>query len=88
MCFQLIPPLWKWHFEKVSLLLLCNICRFTVIRCLFLYYQRLGITKTEPGELTKEEVKQFVRLDIDKETITWQRGKDCCDNRAERSGLL
>lgn len=37
--------------------------------------QRLGITKTSPKDLTAEEVKKFVRLDIDKDTITWQRGK-------------
>ena len=38
--------------------------------------------------MATKEVKQFVRLDIDKETITWQRGQDCCDKQAERSGLL
>ncbi|XP_025105266.1 C-1-tetrahydrofolate synthase, cytoplasmic-like isoform X2 [Pomacea canaliculata] len=41
--------------------------------------QRLGITKTSPKELTAEEVKKFVRLDIDKDTITWQRVMDTND---------
>jgi len=35
----------------------------------------LGITKTNPDELTDEEAARFVRLDIDPDTITWQRGK-------------
>jgi len=34
----------------------------------------LGINKTDPTALTKEEVNLFVRLDIDPGTITWQRG--------------
>ena len=37
--------------------------------------QKLGITKTDPNELTPEEIKRFVRLDIDPATVTWQRGK-------------
>lgn len=36
--------------------------------------QKLGINKTDPTALTKEEVNLFVRLDIDPATITWQRG--------------
>ncbi|KAG0296591.1 tetrahydrofolate synthase [Dissophora globulifera] len=35
--------------------------------------QRLGIDKTNPMDLTPEEVSRFSRLDIDPETITWQR---------------
>ena len=34
--------------------------------------------------MATKDVKQFVRMDIDKETIMWQRGQDCCDNWAER----
>ena len=38
------------------------------------FLQKLGITKTNPDELTDEEVTAFVRLDIDPDSITWQRG--------------
>ncbi|MBZ3891789.1 C-1-tetrahydrofolate synthase, cytoplasmic [Sciurus carolinensis] len=36
--------------------------------------RRLGIEKTDPATLTDEEINRFARLDIDPETITWQRG--------------
>ena len=35
--------------------------------------QRLGITKQEPSELSDEERVRFARLDIDPETITFNR---------------
>ncbi|KAK1339287.1 hypothetical protein QTO34_019968 [Cnephaeus nilssonii] len=35
--------------------------------------RRLGIEKTDPTTLTDEEISRFARLDIDPETITWQR---------------
>ncbi|WAR18235.1 C1TC-like protein [Mya arenaria] len=41
--------------------------------------KKLGIEKLNPDELTEEEVKAFVRLDIDQETITWQRVMDTND---------
>uniref|UniRef100_A0A8B9TQF5 formate--tetrahydrofolate ligase n=1 Tax=Anas platyrhynchos TaxID=8839 RepID=A0A8B9TQF5_ANAPL len=41
--------------------------------------QKLGINKTDPTTLTKEEVNMFVRLDIDPATITWQRVLDTND---------
>ncbi|KAM6131009.1 C-1-tetrahydrofolate synthase, cytoplasmic isoform 2-T2 [Pterocles gutturalis] len=41
--------------------------------------QKLGINKTDPAALTKEEVNLFVRLDIDPGTITWQRVLDTND---------
>ncbi|CAL1535691.1 unnamed protein product [Lymnaea stagnalis] len=41
--------------------------------------QKLGIAKTNPKDLTAEEIKNFVRLDIDKATITWQRVIDTND---------
>ncbi|XP_071963605.1 C-1-tetrahydrofolate synthase, cytoplasmic-like isoform X1 [Antedon mediterranea] len=41
--------------------------------------QRLGIAKTDPNELTEEEAAKFARLDIDPETITWQRVIDTND---------
>lgn len=41
--------------------------------------QKLGIDKTDANSLTEEEIKQFVRLDIDPESITWQRVIDTND---------
>ncbi|XP_063803306.1 C-1-tetrahydrofolate synthase, cytoplasmic isoform X2 [Pseudophryne corroboree] len=41
--------------------------------------KRLGIEKTEPAALTEEEITKFVRLDIDPDTITWQRVMDTND---------
>lgn len=41
--------------------------------------QKIGITKTDPNELTPEEINRFVRLDIDPATITWQRVMDTND---------
>ncbi|KAL6066913.1 formate--tetrahydrofolate ligase [Balamuthia mandrillaris] len=41
--------------------------------------QRLGINKTNPDELTAEEAGRFARLDIDPETLTWNRVLDTND---------
>ncbi|KAI1897632.1 hypothetical protein AGOR_G00085270 [Albula goreensis] len=41
--------------------------------------KRLGISKTEPGVLTPEEISSFVRLDIDPAKVTWQRVVDTND---------
>ncbi|XP_077180004.1 C-1-tetrahydrofolate synthase, cytoplasmic [Paroedura picta] len=41
--------------------------------------QRLQIKKTDPDALTAEEIKKFVRLDIDPESITWARVLDTSD---------
>ncbi|KAK2504458.1 hypothetical protein MC885_014600 [Smutsia gigantea] len=41
--------------------------------------RRLGIEKTDPTTLTDEEINRFARLDIDPETITWQRVLDTND---------
>jgi formyltetrahydrofolate synthetase len=41
--------------------------------------RKLGITKTNPDDLTPEERKKFARLDIDPSTITWRRGLDTND---------
>lgn len=41
--------------------------------------KKLGITKTDPNELTEEEIHRFARLDIDSETITWRRVLDMND---------
>ena len=41
--------------------------------------KKLGIDKTKPNDLTPEEIKKFARLDIDHETITWNRVLDTND---------
>ncbi|KAF8759700.1 FTHFS protein [Rhizoctonia solani] len=41
--------------------------------------QKLGITSTSPDELTPEEARKFSRLDVDLETITWNRVLDVND---------
>lgn len=41
--------------------------------------KKLGIAKTDPNELTPEEISKFVRLDIDPSTITWRRVVDTND---------
>lgn len=41
--------------------------------------RRLGIEKTDPATLTDDEINRFARLDIDPETITWQRVLDTND---------
>ncbi|KAI4149237.1 MAG: hypothetical protein LQ340_004735 [Diploschistes diacapsis] len=41
--------------------------------------QKLGITKTDPNELTPEEVNKFARLDIEPDTLTWRRVLDVND---------
>lgn len=45
----------------------------------FARLKKLGITKTDPSELTDEEKSKFVRLDIDPATITWNRVVDLND---------
>lgn len=46
---------------------------------MFRRLKKLGITKTNPDELTEEEIHRFARLDIDPETITWRRVLDVND---------
>ncbi|KAI6039078.1 formate--tetrahydrofolate ligase-domain-containing protein [Pisolithus marmoratus] len=41
--------------------------------------QKLGINKTKPNDLTPEEINRFARLDVDPETITWNRVLDTND---------
>ncbi|MBN1684441.1 MAG: formate--tetrahydrofolate ligase [Gammaproteobacteria bacterium] len=41
--------------------------------------KKLGINKTDPNELTPEEIKRFVRLDIDPEAVTFRRVIDIND---------
>ena len=40
---------------------------------------RLGINKSDPNDLTSEEVSRFARLDIDPGTLTWRRVMDTND---------
>eukprot|EP01018_Ginkgo_biloba_P005989 Gb_40581 [translate_table: standard] len=41
--------------------------------------EKLGINKSDPNDLTPEEVKKFARLDIDPDSITWRRVMDVND---------
>ncbi|KIJ44378.1 hypothetical protein M422DRAFT_168339 [Sphaerobolus stellatus SS14] len=41
--------------------------------------KKLGIDKTDPNSLTEEEIRRFARLDVDPETITWNRVLDVND---------
>ncbi|KAJ7452407.1 C-1-tetrahydrofolate synthase [Mycena galericulata] len=41
--------------------------------------EKLGIDKTDPNELTPEEITRFARLDVAPETITWNRVLDTND---------
>jgi methylenetetrahydrofolate dehydrogenase (NADP+) / methenyltetrahydrofolate cyclohydrolase / formyltetrahydrofolate synthetase len=46
---------------------------------MFRRLKKLGIEKTNPDDLTEEEIHRFARLDIDPETITWRRVLDVND---------
>ncbi|KAL2213949.1 FTHFS-domain-containing protein [Sarocladium strictum] len=46
---------------------------------MFRRLKKLGIEKTDPNELTEEEIRRFARVDIDPETITWRRVLDVND---------
>lgn len=46
---------------------------------MFRRLKKLGITKTNPDELTQDEIHRFARLDIDPSTITWRRVLDVND---------
>ncbi len=41
--------------------------------------KNLGIDKTDPNDLTEEERSRFVRLNIDRDTLTWRRATDTND---------
>ena len=41
--------------------------------------KKLGIDKTNPDDLTEDEIRRFARLDIDPESITWRRVLDVND---------
>ncbi|XP_019155612.1 PREDICTED: formate--tetrahydrofolate ligase [Ipomoea nil] len=46
---------------------------------MFRRLRKLGIDKTNPEDLTPEEVSKFARLDIDPASITWRRVMDVND---------
>ncbi|KAL6063103.1 C-1-tetrahydrofolate synthase, cytoplasmic [Balamuthia mandrillaris] len=46
---------------------------------MFKRLKKLGITKMKPEELSAEEITNFVRLNIDPNTITWRRAIDTND---------
>ena len=46
---------------------------------MFKRLKKLGIDKTDPNELTPEEINRFARLDVDASTITWNRVVDTND---------
>lgn len=41
--------------------------------------RNLGIDKTDPNELTDDERRRFVRLNMNRETLTWRRATDTSD---------
>ena len=47
-------------------------------------FRKFGITTSDPNELTPEQRSRVARLDIDPETITWQRVLDTCDRHLRR----
>ncbi|KAF8894620.1 formate--tetrahydrofolate ligase-domain-containing protein [Infundibulicybe gibba] len=51
---------------------------------MFKRLKKLGIDKTDPNELTPEEITRFARLDIDPCTITWNRVMDTNDRFLRR----
>lgn len=46
---------------------------------MFRRLKKLGINKTNPNDLTEDEIHRFARLDINPETITWRRVLDVND---------
>ena len=46
---------------------------------MFKRLKKLGIDKTNPNDLTPEEITRFARLDVDPGTITWNRVIDTND---------
>ncbi len=41
--------------------------------------ENLGIDKTDPNALTEDERRKFVRLNVDRSTLTWRRATDTND---------
>lgn len=49
------------------------------LKMYLIFIGKLGIEKTDPNSLTPEEIKRFVRLDIDPEKVSWRRVLDVND---------
>ncbi|KAF2665622.1 FTHFS-domain-containing protein [Microthyrium microscopicum] len=49
------------------------------VKVMFRRLKKLGIDKTNPDDLTPDEIARFARLDVDPETITWRRVLDVND---------
>ncbi|KAI0134070.1 formate-tetrahydrofolate ligase [Xylariales sp. AK1849] len=49
------------------------------VKVMFRRLKKLGIEKTNPNDLTEDEIHRFARLDIDPDTITWRRVLDVND---------
>jgi len=61
--------------------LLCPVVneKRSFLKNMFPRLKKLGIDKENPDDLTQEEKKKFSRLDIDPDTISWNRVVDCND---------
>ena len=46
---------------------------------IFKRLKQLGIDETDPNKLTPEEIRHFARLDVDLNTMTWNRVMDTND---------
>ena len=46
----------------------------TFSKCQIRRLEKLGIENRQPNLFTEEEIKRFVRLNIDPSTISWNRG--------------
>lgn len=53
--------------------------RRTFSNIMYRRLNKLGIDKTNPDDLTPEEVSKFARLDIDPDSVTWRRVMDVND---------
>ncbi|KAI1794574.1 C-1-tetrahydrofolate synthase [Ganoderma leucocontextum] len=51
---------------------------------MFKRLKKLGIDKANPDDLTPEEINRFARLDVDSETITWNRVIDVNDRHLRK----
>lgn len=49
------------------------------VKVMFRRLNKLGIDKTNPDDLSQDEIHRFARLDIDPDTITWRRVLDVND---------
>ncbi|OCK75123.1 FTHFS-domain-containing protein [Lepidopterella palustris CBS 459.81] len=54
------------------------------VKVMFRRLKKLGIDKTNPDDLTEDEIHRFARLDIDPDTITWRRVLDVNDRHLRK----